>query len=157
MIKISKELRNEMGKVVEESDQLKRDIRTLDDFDYLKEKILKENADWIVEKAYENSGGSFDGVIYLDLSSGELVVKTMSSNSYINEANWVKVYELSANWLANAVIRVNDILADEEWKELKRLFGEDQVDYLNRKQLKEINVDLDDRLKEALVFWIENN
>jgi hypothetical protein len=81
----------------------------------------------------------------------------MSSNSYINEANWVKVYELSANWLANAVIRVNDILADEEWKELKRLFGEDQVDYLNRKQLKEINVDLDDRLKEALVFWIENN
>jgi cell division protein FtsB len=38
MIKISKELRNEMGKVVEKSDQLKRDIRTLDDFDYLKEK-----------------------------------------------------------------------------------------------------------------------
>jgi hypothetical protein len=118
---------------------------------------LKENADWIVEKAYDNLGGSFDGVIYLDLSNGVLVAKTMSSNSYINEANWVKVYELSANWLANAVIRVNDILADEEWKELKRLFGEDQVDYLNRKQLKEINVDLDDRLKEALVFWIENN
>lgn len=153
---IEKELRKEIKEINESSTDFELPVQAIEGWEGLKDKILNENNEWIVEKAYENCGGSFNGVIYLNIDTGELIARTLSNNTYIKENNWVKIYELSANWLSNAIITVNDILDGEEWEVLQNEFGEEQVNYLDEKQLEEIGIDLDERLKEYLGWEILN-
>lgn len=155
MRKINDSLMDRLNELIEKSTEKEMRIEVLPEWEDLKEDIVYENREWIVEKAYENNSESFNGRIYLDVDTGELIPRTMTSNSYIRELSIIQIYELSANWESNAIIRVSDVLDYEEYEELCDIFG-DNVNHLDRKQLKEIGVDLDERLKEFLVWVIEN-
>jgi len=130
-------------------------IKTTQGYEEFENEVIYNHREWIVEKAYENHSSSFEGRIYLNIETGELFARTMTSNSYLNPRELIVIYRLPANWLANAIVRAEDILDAEEWTELQEKFGDD-ANYLNKKQLESIDVDLDERLKEFLVWIIIN-
>lgn len=114
--------------------------------------ILKEHAEEIVDLAYENIGGAFSGHVFVDPISGDLHAFTWTGNTTLSsESNLIFVYKLSANWVSNNAWELNDILSDEELKALHDKFERD-ADFLDKKQLAAIGIDLNKRLKEYLVW-----
>jgi len=155
-MKINQELKKELDLLLESSTDFEMPVNCIEGWKYLKNKIVKENDEWIIEKAYKNQNKNFNGRIYLNQDTGELIEKSMTNNTSINTYSYILIYELSSNWLSNAILEINDILDDEEWLELQNKFGKDNAYYNDRSQLKEIGIDLDDRLKEYLIWCIKN-
>ena len=118
---------------------------------YLEKKIKKEYAEEIIKLAYKNQDKTYNGVVFINLKNGELEGYKLTSNTIIEDESLFKIYELNSNWINNNNWRSIDIISDEEQRQLKSKF--DKVDFLSKKQLKSINVDLDKRLKEYLK-WI---
>ena len=119
---------------------------------YLEKKIKKEYAEEIIKLAYKNQDKTYNGVVFINLKNGELEGYKLTSNTIIEDESLFKIYELNSNWINNNNWRSIDIISDEEQRQLKSKF--DKVDFLSKKQLKSINVDLDKRLKEYLKWVI---
>ena len=120
------------------------------------DEILKEEAEKIVNLAYENTGGTFSGNVFMEPETGKLHGFTWTGNTELHpDSDLIFVYKLDANWINNNTWQVNDILTDEEWQELVDRYDPDP-DYLDREQLESIDINLDTRLKEYLVWCIEN-
>ena len=106
----------------------------------------------IITIAVENSNfPNFDGVVLLDLETGELSGATWTSSTRCNDDTGCdEIYRLKGNFLSNACLEWDDILIEEEWEKLQKKYGE-EADFENSSQLEEIGVDFNDCLIEFLI------
>ena len=150
MLKINQELLENFQEVYNPDP----DGRDIEKERQIVDKIKQGHARKIVNLAYENTGGTFSGNVFMDPETGELHGFTWTGNTGLHpESNLVFVYKLDANWINNNAWEVNDILTDEEWQELVDKYDPDP-DFLNRAQLESIDVDLDKRLIDYLIWCL---
>lgn len=162
MNKINKELLNKLngylefkkslqdGYGVQNSDEcanVENNIR------YIKNQIIREHAETIINLAYVSQDNVHNGVVYLNLISGELESYSLTSNTSINEQELFLLYRLESNWVSNNNWKYIDIVDEEEWKQLQKKF-KDEADFLDHEQLESINILLDDRLMKYLEWEI---
>ena len=116
--------------------------------------ILRDNAGGIAKLAYNKQlSDTYRGIVYIDLDTGELVGKSLTTGTRIESEKYYRIYELHNNWIANSNWRYFDILTNEEWELLREKFGDDG-NYLDKQQLESIGINLDKRLIEFLEFNI---
>lgn len=119
------------------------------------EEIVRIRAAEIIYLAYENTGGTFSGHVFVDPDTGDLKAFTWAGNTTLHpDSNLIQIYKLGSNWINNNSFIVNDILIDEEWEKLQEEYG-DEADFLNEEQLESIGVDLDTRLMDYLKWCVE--
>jgi len=128
--------------------------------------IDQTGTDEIIEIAVTNSISGYNSIVFYDPQENNFSGKTWTSGTYLNpESRLIEVYRLQSNWISNNTWRVNDILSDEEYKILyaavKKNTGiqdesdlEYTVDFLDPDQLSLININLNERLSEYLI-WCE--
>jgi len=142
----------------EEYQELLQELRDTEKEKDIINNIVRLRAAEVVEKAYHRNADMFDSIIHLDPDNGELIVHHWTSNTYLSdESNLIEIYRLRQNWIGNGCWdNVNDIVEDEEWKELEEKYG-DEANFMDEEQLKSIGVDLDTRLVDYLRYDIEEN
>jgi hypothetical protein len=120
------------------------------------ENIKAWRAAEIVWLAYENTGGTFSGHVFIAPETGELHDTTWTGNTRINpELNWIELYSLDSNWVNNNPFQVEDIIPEEGYEMLEEKYG-DEANFLDREQLESIDYDLDTCLLDYLRWTIEN-
>ena len=119
------------------------------------DKIKRWRVAEVVWLAYENTGGSFSGHVFINPGTGKLHSTTWAGNTYLNpHLNWIKLYALDSNWINNNPFQVEDIIPEGEWEDLQEKYG-DEANFLDREQLESIGYDLDICLMDFLRWTIE--
>ena len=124
------------------------------------EKAIHEHGvEKIIKIAYDewNSGG-WNGICLLNPEGG-LEGYSISSGSMFSEKmyEYIELYRLEANWVANNCWDDhNMIVDDDEWEELQDRFG-DEADFTDQDQLQKIGVDWNKRAVEYLVCDVLEN
>ena len=121
-------------------------------------KIEKEGIAEIIELAVNDFTEGFNSVVHYNPQNDEYSIETWTSSTCLNsESKLIEVYRLDGNWLVNASFEINDILDDDEYKELQEKIGDSDYPRLtDQKQLDLIDVDLKERLVQYLMFQDDN-
>lgn len=128
------------------------------DYLLLLESIVYNNAEEIVAAAYNEQTDSHDGIVFLNLNTGELESKRWTSNTRIHPDAYeylIELYKLKSDWENNFDVSNYDyLITDEEYDLLREKF--ETVDVSLREQVESIGIDFDDRVKELFVHNIKN-
>jgi hypothetical protein len=121
-------------------------------------KIEAEGVEEIIRLAVNDYTEGFDSVVHYNPTTGEYSIETWTSSTRLNpESKLIEVYRLDGNWLVNTEFEINNILENDEYKELQEKIGDsDYIKLTDQKQLDLIGVDLKERLIEYLM-WQEDH
>jgi hypothetical protein len=107
----------------------------------------------------ENMFCNFHNYIYLyNSKTDDFETRCFTGNTYFSfDDHLTVVFSVDNNYFGNFYTdQPNDMVTDEEWKEMQEKFSED-ADWMNESQLSEIGVDFNERFVELLRYLDENN
>ena len=122
------------------------------DFQGEKKELSDEN---IVRFAFDNFCTGMNVDIFIDFDEKKVFERTYAGNTEFRFQNDVIcIYDIENNFVGNEEFEMYDLIDDQEWEELKKMFGDD-ADYHSKKQLSAIGIDITDRYADACISYIE--
>jgi len=146
-------------------DRIKREK---EDLEKAIEKIGEDGTGDIIEIAVENFTEGLNSIVFYNPENDNFSGETWSSGTYLSpNSRLVEVYRIDGNMMADNSWEIDDIIDDDEYKDLKAAVAKKEkledksdieymTDYLNPDQLALIGIDFDERFEDYL-FWDQQN